>query len=281
MVYRLATAYEHNWRVSGLTIEQDGLHHLAMGVLSCSILNLEVQKIVSMNLLLNVYLICVNPKNFVRWRTRPSPHLIMTISLGVDQIIFTERRDLATSMVHEYFASLIIGGLQSSRYAQSDSGRELTDNSIDGEGRLISFPTKVYYVVTSIREIQCFTKLSSKGETTMTCTPMEVFFSGTGAPSEIGLRWLLNSLHGSKCPLHKRIHDLPMEVQEMIINHAYPTLRYNIFNRAVFTAQTNIGLPFDFRQYGKPFRTCEFSDEKNWTQTAQSITSKFGEVMLA
>jgi hypothetical protein len=50
LVYRMATDYEHKWRMFGLTVESHGLNHLAMGILSCFTLNFEVRKVIGLNL---------------------------------------------------------------------------------------------------------------------------------------------------------------------------------------------------------------------------------------
>jgi len=251
LVYRMVTDYEHNWRGSGLTVERYGMHHLAMGILSCFTLNFEVQKIGWRNTHLHPYLTRVRSSNLLRWRVWPSPQVLTTVSLGATQVIFTERMDLATSMVHEHFATLVLGDLYNLAH---ELGVEESGNT--------PFYVKVQYVVTSLREIQCFSKVHSKGESTMTCTPVQDFFDGANPPSEVGVRWLLNSIHGHKYPLHTPIHDLPLEIQEMILEYACPSSSYNVLDRAIFSAQLDLGLPFNFQQQSYPFRSCELSDER-------------------
>jgi hypothetical protein len=250
LVYRMATDYEHNWRSSGLTVQRHGLHHLAMGILSCFTLNFEVRKVVGINLHLHPYMNSVSANSLIRWRTWSSPQVVTTVCLGALQIIFTEWMDLATSLVHEHFASKVLNDLDRFRYGNSPL-RHTTDSTEPSYG-YNPFHVKVHYIVTSIREIQYFTKTYSKGETTMTCAPIEPFFYDSGLPSKIGVRLLLNAIHQQTYPLHTHIHSLPIEIQELIIDYACPSQTHNMFERAVFAAKLSIGVPFSFTSQNHP-----------------------------
>jgi hypothetical protein len=250
LVYRMATDYEHNWRSSGLTVQRHGLHHLAMGILSCFTLNFEVRKVVGRNLHLHPYMNSVDANSLIRWRAWPSPQVVTTVNLGVTQVVFTERMDLATSLVHEHFANEILNDLHGFRY--DDSSPEHAARTTEPTYKYYPFYVKVHYIVTSIREIQYFTKTYSERETTMICTPIEPFFQDSSPPSRSGASLLLNAIHQQTYPIHTHIHNLPVEIQELILDYACPSQTHNIFERAVFAAKLNIGVPFSFTSRNHP-----------------------------
>jgi len=261
LVYRIASDYERNWREAGFSVQRDGLHHLAMGLLSCFTLELDVQQVERFDLHTFKHSNRVNPNNLLRWRIWPSPQVITTVSLGTNQIIFTERMDLATTLVHEHFSNVVLQRLGNFEYPRSDyktPHAKLPSIRTGYHG----FYVKVHYVVISIKEIQCFTKVHNKHETTMACTPVETFFSGTGLPSEIGVRWLLNAIYRYTYPVNTLIHTLPIELQEMVLDYAFPSFSSNVFDRAIFAAQLDIGLPFDFKRLKYPFRTCDLTEKR-------------------
>jgi hypothetical protein len=261
LVYRLVKDYEHNWRTSGFTIERDGLHHLAMGILSCFTLNFSVQKIASLNPHLNPRQACVEPSNLLRWRVWPSPPVVSTVSFGATQVIFTERMDLATMHVNEHFASEVVGDGLSGMWDVPYEGPECY---------------KVNYIVTSLKQIQYFTRTSTckvardrplahmyvedpqhNYQDSMTCTPIESFLNGSRAPSKTGVRWMLNAIHGHAYPLHTRVHNLPVELQELILDYVYPSPANCMLHRAVFSSQLNIGIPFNFESMNRPIVRCD------------------------
>jgi hypothetical protein len=261
VVYRLASDYERNWRESGFSIQRDGLHNLALGLLSCFTLELDVQQVDRFDIHTFKHSSRVNPHNLLRWRTWPSPQVVTTVSLGTTQIIFTERMDSAVSLVHEHFANVVLKDIGQFVYKRSDYKTPQARLPIIRRG-YNGFYVKVHYVVTSVKEIQCFTKVHSKHKTTMVCTPIETFFSGTGPPSETGLRWLLNAIYRYTYPVSTQIHRLPIELQEMILNYTFPPLTSNVFSRAIFAAQLDIGMPFHFKQLRHSFRTCDFNEKR-------------------
>jgi hypothetical protein len=256
LVYRMATDYEHNWRMSGLAVESHGLNHLAMGILSCFTLNFEVRKVIGLNLHLHPFVNSVSASNFIQWRTWPSPQAIPTVSLGATQVMFTERMDLATSLVHEHFANIVLHDFEVYRYEitrQTDTGVVVDvvhDDTL--------FYVKVHYIVTSLKEIQYFTKTHVNHRTTITCTPVQPFFKFAGPPSGAGVRLLLNAIHQGTYPLHSPIHDLPIEIQEIVLDYACPPKTHNMFERAVFAAKLDIGVPFSFTSKNHPVVLSDF-----------------------
>jgi hypothetical protein len=257
LVYRLATDYEHNWRISNLTTERYGLHCLAMGILSCFTLNVSIQEIPTWLLRRYCYLERPDPSNMLRWRTWPSPQVISTVSLGNTQIIFTERMDLAVSLVHDHFNEMILRQLdQTSDFDY----REAIQRAI--RRGMWWLTNEIHYVVTSIREIQYITKTFEAGQPRTTLTPVIPFFNGIDAPSKTGVRWLLNAIYAETYPLRTRIHNLPVEIQEIILNYARPPALYNILDRAVYAVRLDLGIPFDFNSPNHPVVLREFSKER-------------------
>jgi hypothetical protein len=261
LVYRMATDYEHNWRMSGLAVESHGLNHLAMGILSCFTLNFEVRKVIGLNLHLHPFVNSVSASNFIQWRTWPNPQVIPTVNLGATQVIFTERMDLATSLVHEHFANIILHDLEDYRFETTTL--EDTGVIVESGPDYNPFYVKVHYIVTSLREIQYFTKTHVNHETIMTCTPVQPFFDFAGPPSEAGARLLLNAIHKGTYPLHSPIHDLPVEIQELILDCACPLETYNLFERAIFATKLDIGVPFSFTSKNHPVVLCDSGPDRN------------------
>lgn len=249
LVYGLAKDYEYNWRSSGFTAERDGLHHLAMGILSCFTLNIDPDKIEPEGFAQDEW--CakwVDPGNFLCWRTWPHQQIITTISMGETQIIFTTRMDQAMMLVHEHFSSNILG-----QFGRAGSYANRLHNSCQSE---------LLYIVTSISKIQCFRVSLKEGQTTVSCTPVETFFNGCDPPTERGVRWLLNAIHGKNYPLRTPIHNLPLELQEMIFCYAFPFIEGNIFKGAILRAELNIGIPFNFRSGDDPVVSCGLGMER-------------------
>jgi hypothetical protein len=258
LVYRLASDYEHNWRSTGLTTERYGLHCLAMGILSCFTLNISSQEIPCKLLRRRLYCTRPDPSNMLQWRQWPSPQVVPTVSLGKTQIIFTERMDLAVSLVHDHFNDLIARQLG---HIEDHDFREMIQTATRNGAWWLT--NEIHYIVTSVREIQYFTRTFKANEPRMTMTPVIPFFDGTGPPSEMGVRWLLNAIHAETYPLCTRIHKLPVELQEMILNHARPPALYNTLDRAFFATRLNLGIPFNFSSSGHPIVLREFSQERS------------------
>ncbi|KAF2033994.1 hypothetical protein EK21DRAFT_57514, partial [Setomelanomma holmii] len=258
LVHRLASDYEHNWRESGLHVQRYGLHPLAMGVLSCFTLNFRVQKICSNNLHLNPYRTRPDLNGLLKWRTWPSPQVVSTLSLGSTQIIITERMNLALSLVYEHFSDTILGGLTN----QHNDHYEGEVQAMLPEMDCCQSYVKIHYIVTSIREIQYFELTWNFGQRHLKCTPKISFFDGSGPPSKQGVQWLLNAIHQETYPVTTPIHDLPLELQEMILDYACPARTYNIFDRTIFAAKLGIGVSFSFRSQTFPIRLCSLSDDR-------------------
>jgi hypothetical protein len=243
LVYRFASDYEQNWRASGLTIERYGLHHLAMGILSCFTMNFNVRKLSARQRQDASNVARSDLRDLVRWRAWPSPQVIPTVSLGATQIIFTERMDLATQMVHEHFNSVVMDHPYLIRH---------------NKHRLCHLT--IHYVVTSIQEIQYFTKTLGKGPTHMTCTPAIAFFDGAHPPSRTGVRWLLNAIYKEVYYDVPPLQNLPVEIQEMIIDYACPRYSHNTFDRAIFAARLGMGVNFSFRKGSSPIVLCALDE---------------------
>lgn len=128
----MASDYERNWLEAGFSTQKDGIHHLAMGLLSCFAMKLDVQKVDREDVQTFSNMDSIRPQNLFRWRSWPSPQVITTSGVGAARIIITDRMDLATSLVHEHFANVILSEASFS---------------------------KIHYVVTSLEKIQCFTKV--------------------------------------------------------------------------------------------------------------------------
>jgi hypothetical protein len=107
LVYRLSSDYERNWQSAGLTTDRYGIHCLAMGILSCFTLNVSIREIPRRLIHRHPYLVQTDPSNMLQWRQWPSPQVISTVNLGKTQIMFTERIDLAVSLVDEHFDDMI------------------------------------------------------------------------------------------------------------------------------------------------------------------------------
>ena len=58
------------------------------------------------------------------------------------------------------------------------------------------------------------------------------------------MRWKLNAIHGHGYPLHAPIHDLPIELQEMILDFATDG---SGVDRAVYATVLGIGIPFQWK----------------------------------
>jgi hypothetical protein len=267
LVYRLASDYEYNWQSAGLTNERYGLHCLAMGILSCFTLNVSVQEISPRNMRRHPYFTRPDPSNMLQWRQWPSPQVIPTVSLGKTQIIFTERMDLAVSLVHDHFNNMIVRQLDI--LASDFDFREAIRTAIRTGAWWLT--NKIHYIVTSIREIQYFTKTFEANQPRMTMTPVIPFFSGIGAPSKTGVRWLLNAIHAETHPLRTRIHRLPVELQEIILRYARPPELYNMLDRAVFAARLNLGIPFNFSSPNHPIVLRELSHERGLDEQASEF----------
>jgi hypothetical protein len=182
LVHRLSTEYKLNWQSADLTTDRCGIHCLAMGILSC--LNVSIQKISRRLLHQQRYLIRPDPSNMLQWRQWPSPQVISTVSLGKTQIIFPERIDLAVSLVDEHLDDMI--ARQSDEIYGFDN-RVLIQNAMQQNARWLT--NKIHYAVTSIREIQYFTKTYGAGHPRTTLTPVIPFLNGTDASLETGVRW--------------------------------------------------------------------------------------------
>jgi hypothetical protein len=250
MVYRLASDYERTWRTAGLTIKRYGLHPLAMGILSCLTMNFDMRKISAAHQKQHPDVAQFNFSDLLRWRAWPGAQVVSTVSFGETQVIFTERMDLATSLVHEHFNTMI-----------TSQPFGVTRDSHKRHRRLRCNIT-VHYIVTSIREIQYFTKTLGMGPIRMTCTPVIPFFDGVDPPSETAVRWLLNAIYGQAYPHVPLLQKLPVELQEMIIDYACPPPdRYDAFDRAVFAARLGLGASFNFRTRGRAIVLCAPSED--------------------
>ncbi|KAH7066827.1 hypothetical protein BKA63DRAFT_523242 [Paraphoma chrysanthemicola] len=257
LVYRLAADYEHNWRSSGLTVDRYGLHPLAMGILSCFTLNITVQKVAAINLPNWTYRTRTDHNNMLKWRTWPD-NVVTTVSLGSTQVIVTQRMDLAISLVHEHFSNVVWKEYMPKR--EHDLHRQDRDSYPPLDNRQTH--VEIQYVVTSIRLIQCFRMTWTLGKRCLKCTPMIDFFRGDGPPSQMGVRWLLNAIHRETYPIHNPISDLPLEIQEMILDYSCPSPSHNLFDRAIFAAELGIGVPFSFHEKTFPLRRCAFIKER-------------------
>jgi hypothetical protein len=58
---------------------------------------------------------------------------------------------------------------------------------------------------------------------------------------------MLNAIHQETYPAHSPIPDLPLELQEMILDYACPPETHHLFDRAIFAAKLGIGVPFSFQ----------------------------------
>lgn len=250
-IYRLASDYEHNWRSSGLTIQRYGLHHLAMGILSCFTMNFHVRTVAASH---RQPSIAWNDfRDLLRWRVWPSPQVVPTVSFGSTQIIFTERMDLATSLVHEHFNSVVMD----QPYLTSHNRHRLCDLTM-------------HYVVTSIQELQYFTKTVGMQPPRMTCTPAIPFFDGSNPPSKTGVAWLLSALYKQVYLELPPVRNLPLEIQEIIIDYICPPSSYDAFDRAVFSAKLGIGLSFNFQVQGHSLVLCAVNED-GMIQPTQSV----------
>lgn len=246
LVYRLASDYERNWRETGLTIERDGLHQLATGLLSCFTLTFRVQKIDARAVHLAPYIEQPNPSSLLRWRAWPSPPVVSIVSLGYTQIIFTEDMCQAMTLVQEHFASEIM--------CQDDP--HYLGRYYDQRKRY-QFDVTVHYIVTSIREIQYF-KMSQYD---ISATPAIPFFNGEDLPFKTGVRWMLNAIHGEHYPIRSSLYNLPLELQEMILDYASED-ETSLIGRAVYASLLGIGVPFRWTEDRVPLRSCELSKRR-------------------
>ncbi|CAO2652379.1 Nn.00g006620.m01.CDS01 [Neocucurbitaria sp. VM-36] len=230
-VYRIVSDYEFNWRINKFTTERYGLQQLANGLLSCFTLNFKAQKIPPKNTSGSSYF-CKRPRkeNLLRWRAWPSPPVVPTVSLEDTHILFTERIEEAMVLVNEHFASV---GL----------ARLVLSNRLGATAQ---------YVVTSIREIQYFRKTHQSAS----CTPVSSFFNGQDPPSRTGVQWMLSAIHGHAYPLRAPIHDLPVELQEIILDYATDG---SVIDRAVYASVLGIEVAFEWKEDTLPLRLCDLS----------------------
>jgi hypothetical protein len=73
---------------------------------------------------------------------------------------------------------------------------------------------------------------------------------------------MLNAIHQETYPAHSPIPDLPLELQEMILDYACPSETHHLFDRAIFAAKLGIGVPFSFQSQTLPIRLCTLSKER-------------------
>lgn len=236
------------------------------------------------------------------------PPVVSTVSFGTTQIIFTERMDRAMTLVDEHFTDMVLVNLENddwTAYAINNGhwtgesypvstqiGPYCFASTVSGQ---CSVYVRVNYIVSSLGLIQYFTKTTictitryryrgnlpigdyiysnNEYQHSVECTPTESFLKSTDPPSETGVRWMLNAIQGHNCPLHTPVHNLPRELQEMILDYAYPSLAKHNFSRAVFSSQLDIGLPFDFQSNNPPIVLCELQKLRapGWNQPEYHI----------
>jgi hypothetical protein len=61
-----------------------------------------------------------------------------------------------------------------------------------------------------------------------------------------------NAIHAETYSLHTPIHNLPVEIQEIILAYARPLACYNILDRTVYATRLNLGILFTFSPQNYP-----------------------------
>ncbi|KAF1844224.1 uncharacterized protein K460DRAFT_388097 [Cucurbitaria berberidis CBS 394.84] len=250
-VYRLAHDYEVNWRTSKFTTESYGLQQLANGILSCFTLNFRTQEIFPAERNVSLFRFPVDVGNLLRWRTWPSPPVVSTVSVGDTHILLTERIDEAMTLVNEHFASVCKSLYLRAHGRATDHvkthGWPCFHSDTDG--------CTTQYIVTTIREIQYFRKTCE----TVSRTRVSPFFNGPGPPSRIGVRWMLNAIHGHAYPMCTPIHKLPIELQYTILDF---TSAGSYMDRAMYAGVLGIGDSFDWKLGTLPLKLCQLSRKR-------------------
>lgn len=228
LVYRLVSDYYHSWYGRKFSIESPrGLQQLGFGILSCLTLNFKASSWHPDTFNADSWPWETNmSSNLLRWRTWPTPPVVPTIDLGRVVIIFSARLEDAARLVQDHYMQ----GIGKNTHQPSP------------------FP-EIIYVVTTLRAIQVFKKTQTTTEATFAVS----FLYDDGTVSPIAVRWLLNAIHGHWYPLTTPIHPLPIEIHELILDHASTC----DIDRAVYASLLGIGMPFNWTSGNIPLKHLE------------------------
>ena len=226
LVYRLVFDYYHNWMNNSWRSTEIS-QQLAFGILSCFTLNFDAKADVTEN----VYKLFPLQRNLRTWRTWASPPVIHTINLQGCVIIYTTNIQDAYRLVHDHYLEVysIRHPLQS-----------------------------VTYVVTSLLHVQIFKRLSSGFKATFVCPFLSGTFNSKDSISiqarsyqgKTAIRWILNAIHAAHYPLATRLHELPTELQERVLDFASDCE----VGRALYGGILGIGVPFSWTKKGVPLK---------------------------
>lgn len=191
----------------------------------------------------------VCPEKLLHWRAWPSPQIVPAIYLNGVYFIFTERISDAMSLVNDHYVDVAF-----------DPSKHIADTDFFSDTTWCCNPTcNITYIVTSITHIQVY----RKAQRSVKCTPVEPFFDGQNPPSEIAVRWMLNAIHGDAYPLTTRIHKLPLELQEMILDYASG----GEIDRAYYAGILGLGIPFEWKSGGMPLKRLKLSKNRKISET--------------
>ncbi|KAJ4288496.1 hypothetical protein N0V90_011732 [Kalmusia sp. IMI 367209] len=201
--------------------------------------------------------------NLVTWRTWPSPNVIPTVRFQGDVIvIFTEHIRNAGSLVYGHFNDVI--------YEED----QLQNHCADDRSVNLDHTQTRTYIVTSISHIQIFKKNSQ----TIESTPVEPFVAEDDSPlNPRAVRWMLNAIHGHTYPISTHMHNLPVELQEMILKYASDG---GEIDQAYYSSVLGLGLPFDWKSNKLPLRRLKLARDRivNEQYPEQQLMFWFGYV---
>jgi hypothetical protein len=263
LVYRIVSDYEANWRAANLSIEEDSIMQLGMGILGCFTLNFRARFVTGSSHFQykeDGDWVRIKAGEMTRWPAWPMTRVVPTISLDSNvYVIFTDDITLASELVDDhYFWANDIDHLQLRLPPQSSLDATSPIQTVRGIGPLEKPKAPNTYIITSITKLQIFKKTR---EVTL-CTPVESFIDGQNAPSRTAVRSMLNAIHGHTYPLRTRINLLPVELQDLILDHTTDTLADGDINRAWYAAVLGIGTPFKWESGGSLLTRLELTQTR-------------------
>lgn len=214
LVYRIVSDYHHAFLDSGdnLSSEQ-GFQRLSLGILSCFTLNFstQIREPAQFDASTTTLIHKTYSRDYCRWRSWGMPPVVLTVNLGSTVIIFTQRIDNAATLVQDHYLEIMSGSTST-----------------------------ITYVVCSLFEVQLFLRNDKVFESTIVSM---FLYSSHSPPSTTAVRWILNAIHGSYYPLRTRLHGLPVELQEQVLDF----VSVCEIDRAYYASILNIGISFDWK----------------------------------
>lgn len=215
-VFRLVSDYYHDFHMSGCSIEyiQD-FQSLAYGILSCFTINFEVDSRPVSKSAPEIDLLGTwhHTSYGRRWKKYCIPPIVPTVELGHVTVIFAQDMDHARGLCQLHF--------------EEDQGDIPEDPGLNQEKT---------YIVTSLTSVQLFKVSTRAWKETKVYGLLHPFDD----PDPIGVSMFLNAIQSPYYPLTTRLHKIPVELQELILDFVSPLE----VGRAYYGAILDIGLPF-------------------------------------